>query len=192
MQLQTENMSISKFLPGCRQNMKETRNTKRSEEWAKLSLQDVLALPTLALQGNLEKIFSFSLAVSQRSTGLTQCDICFYWVKKKKSERGPPLQDAVLKTSHSLQTKLIHKVKRAGEQAYCSLSHWGICRNTEVRGAADLVCSGLSQRGLLLLPFHKQPKNCFAGCGKWWSQLTKHRERYKSESGMRPGLYLSD
>lgn len=69
--------------------------------------------------------------------------------------------------------------------------HWGLCRKNEVMGAADLELTVMSQRGPTLLPFHKQPKDCYAECRKWRSQLTKQRKK-RNKSGMRPGLYLGE
>lgn len=117
--------------------MKETRNMKRSEEWAKLSLQDVLALPTLALQSNLEKIFSFSLAISQQSTGLTQCDICFYWVKKNVKRPTPlrcspenksfPLDKTYTQSQKSRRASLLFTVSLGNLQEHRGEGGCGPC-----------------------------------------------------------------
>lgn len=48
----------------------------------------------------------------------------------------------------SFSDKHIWKVHRTGEQAHCSLSHWGLRRNTEVRGLQTFP-SLLRPRGVL-------------------------------------------
>lgn len=111
--------------------------------------------------------------------------------KKKRPTLNTQMQRPL-----SFSDKHIGKVYRPGEQAHCLLSHWRLCRNTEVRGLQTFP-SLLHPRGVLrYFHFTNNLRTIAQDTGKRRShgegQLTKQKNRYKPEPGKRPGLYLSE
>ena len=135
----------------------------------------------LALQGNLGKILFSSLARLQQTAGLTQCDIYFECERAKKAHP----QHTNVKTFLLLRQTHTHTKSQKTRRASPLFSDpLGTLQEHRGEGAPDLPFSVTSQRSPALLPFHKQPKDRRAGCGKRRSHgegpLPKQRNRYKA------------
>ncbi len=149
------------------------------------------AFRLVALQGNLGKILFSSLARLQQTAGLTHCDI-YFWCKRAKR----PTLNTNVKPSVFLRQTHTHKSLKTRRASPLLTEPLGTQQEHRGEGAADLPFSVTSQRAPALLPFHKQPKDRRAGCGKWRrygeGQLPNTETDISFCLGKRPGLHLSD